>query len=157
MFKCLYCPRKNLQPCLPPLRSALFMLYQFCSPAALLHLISPEFVFIVLLGTFCSASAERSALMRFWAPLRHSLFKVCLKDTDQWTRTQTSCNKRKGKVMLPLSEVKGQMKNKNVSQYAVIVTTQNPNKATRWFDILKSESLHGAWCNFRLEITMCTQ
>lgn len=60
--------------------------------------------------------------MSFLAPLRHSLFKACLKDNAQWTGTQTARNKWKGKVMVPLNEVKGQMEDKIVSHLNMLVS-----------------------------------
>lgn len=49
------------------------------------------------------------------APLRHSLLKVSLKDKAQWNGTRSRCNKWKGKVMVPLSGVKGRSEEKTVS------------------------------------------
>lgn len=85
--------------------------------------------------------------MSFWAPLRHSLFKACLKDNAQWTATQTGRNKWNGKVMVPLSGVKGQMEDKSVSHLNTSLSSWLKNQTVKGkCDALKLESLHSHGC-----------
>lgn len=89
--------------------------------------------------------------MSFWAPLRHSLFKACLKDNAQWTGTQTGRNKWNGKVMVPLSEVKGQMEDKSVSHLNMLLSSWLKKQTVKGkFDALKLEPLHSHGCTFRV-------
>lgn len=80
---------------------------------------------------FCSALAQRSGLMSFLAPLSHSLLKVHLKDVDRWTATLTGRYKWEGKIMVPLSGVKGQMEDKTVSKHSKSAILGIPNQGNK--------------------------